>query len=604
MSKNHTDRLSALRKACRGCGFDGILVPSADEYQGEYTPPCAARLAWLTGFDGSSGVAVVLPESACLLVPALYALRARTQTDPALYTVDDSAKTSVGKWLAAHAAPGAKIGYDPRLHTIRQIEGYRKALAGKDITLASLRFNLIDSLWEDRPPTPATPVELFPEALAGRSAADKRALAARSLCEEGACACVLTMPDSIAWLLNIRGADLSHVPVALSYAILDAQDGTVTWFIASERVCDDLRRTLGADVVLRAPSEFTAALETLAGGARAAGLPIALDLRTAPAHVHDTLIQAGAQVQDLRDPCIDPRACKTLSEQTAMIEAHRRDGLAMVRALAWLAREAGKGTLTELDVSAHFLSCRARDSAFRGTSFDTIAAFNDHAAMPHYRPVPESNARIVPPGILLIDSGGLYCSGDAAGTTDITRTLAVGIPTVEMKQRNTLVLKGHIALARAVFPEGTPGAQIDTLARQFLWAEGLDYGHGTGHGVGCFLSVHEEAARLSPKGADGIRAGMILSNEPGYYQEGAYGIRIESLVLVREMGATLADGRKMLGFETISLAPFDRALIDTGLLAPEERIWIDAYHAQVRAAYAGFLDSQDLNWLLEVTAAL
>lgn len=604
MSKNHTARLQALRGALEKSGFDGVVVPSADEYQGEYVPPCAARLAWLTGFEGSSGTAVVLFRKAALFVPGLYLVQAEAQIDPALFEIVNGAKTPAGEWIAANAPEGARIGYDPRLHTAQEIEGYREALAGKGVRLEPMEKNPVDLLWTDRPAAPASVVEFFPEEVSGRSAAEKCAAAAENLRKKNAAAFVFTMPDSIAWLLNIRGRDLPHVPVALSYAILDAQSARVSWFIAPSRVPQAARQALGERVSLHDPSGFPAALKGLGASAKAANRPVAFDLRTAPVPLRDLVKGAGAEIKDMQDPCIQPRACKTPSEQAAMIETHRRDGLAVVRALAWISREAGRGTLTELDVAAKFLECRAMDPAFRGTSFDTIAAFNANAAMPHYRPTPKTNARIVPPGVLLIDSGGQYCAGSVAGTTDITRTVAVGDVPDDIRRNNTLALKGHIAFARIVFPEGTTGAQIDGLTRRFLWSEGVDYNHGTGHGVGCFLSVHEEAARLFPGGTQKILPGMILSNEPGYYRKGAYGIRIESLVLVVETGKTFEDGRKALGFETITLAPIDRSLIETSMLEPAERAWLDAYHARVRAAYEDALDAQDGAWLLAATASL
>lgn len=605
MSKNHTGRLSALREILEKSGVDGFILPSADEYQGEYTPSSAARLAWLTGFDGSSGVAVVLGDRAALLVPGLYEIQAKTQTDPALYEIVNGRKTPSKDWIAAHAAPGAKIGYDPRLHTAGQVEAYREALKGKGVALVPLAANPVDDLWKDRPAAPASAVETFPESIAGRSAAEKRAQVAQTLRGKDALAFVLTMSDSIAWLLNIRGRDLEHVPVALSYAVI-GEDGRVQWFIAPDRVGAEARAALGPEVALRDPAEISAALKELGAAARAAGKPVAFDPGTAPVFLQDAVRAAGAEILALEDPCIVPRACKTPSEQAAMVEAHRRDGLAVVRALARVAREVEKGArLTELTVSRIFLDCRAMDPAFRGTSFDTIAAFGPHAAMPHYRPIPQTDSPVVAPGILLIDSGGLYLCDAFAGTTDITRTIAVGRVPDEIRRNNTLVLKGHIAVARAVFPEGATGAQIDGFARQFLWEGGLDYEHGTGHGVGCYLSVHENIkARIDPKITETLRAGMILSNEPGWYREGDCGIRIESLVLSVDTGKTFADGRKVLRFETITLAPIDRSLIEVSMLDVGEKAWLNSYHARVRAAHEGHLDEVDRTWLAAATEPL
>lgn len=605
MSKNHTGRLADLRRILKEQSLDGVLIPSADEYQGEYVPACAARLAWLTGFDGSSGIAVVLADRAALVVPPLYAVQARAQTDPSLYTVVESPIVSPEDWLRAHVGAEARIGYDPRLHTVPQREKYAKALADRAACLVPLDPNPVDLVWAERPPVPSTLVESFPAALAGRSVAEKRALTAKTLQDKGASAFVVTMPDALAWLLNIRAQDLPHVPVALSRAVLHA-DGRVDWFIDPARLGESERRALGPEVSIRPPDSFAEALAGLARTARESGRPVALDGRTTSAFIADALSLAQAPVRDMPDPCIEPRALKTPAEQAAMIETHRRDGLAVELALARVSRKIAAGeSLTECEVSDIFLECRARDPAFRAASFATIAAFGPHAAMPHYRPVQETDARIAAPGILLIDSGGLYCAASYAGTTDITRTMAVGNPLPEARRSATLVLKGHIAVARAVFPEGTPGAQIDGLARRFLWREGLDYRHGTGHGVGCFLSVHEEAAPISPKGTQGLRAGMILSNEPGFYREGHYGIRIENLVRVIETGAVLEDGRRMLGFDTITLAPIDRALVDPALLTAGEKDWLNAYHGRVRAAHSEQLEGEDARaWLEESTAAL
>ncbi len=612
MSKNHTVRLAALRDLLKQEGVDGFILPSADEYQGEYTPPCAARLAWLSGFDGSAGVVIVLPDRAGLFVPALYEVQARHQTDPALFETVNIRQTPAADWLAAHAVPGARIGYDARLHTTAQIGVYGSALESSAVTLVPMTSNPVDLLWSDRPLAPASAVELFPDSIAGRSSAEKRALIAETLRKKGAQAFVMTMPDSIAWMLNIRARDLEHVPVALSYALVDALvPGRVQWFIAQDRVGAEIRAALGKDVVLRAPSEFMGALTALGDAARAAGKPVAFDLRTAPIYLRAPIEAAGAKILDLPDPCVEPRACKTPSEQAAMIETHRRDGLAVVRALARLARACAQGApVTEMTVSDIFYQCRAMDPAFRGTSFETIAAFGPHAAMPHYRPTPQTDTPITDhpvaaPGILLIDSGGLYLGADYAGTTDITRTIAIGTVPEEIRRNNTRVLKGHIAVARARFPGGTIGAQIDSMARRFLWDAGLDYGHGTGHGVGCCLSVHEEAARIDPKAATPLRAGMILSNEPGWYREGDCGIRIESLVLVTDAGAPFPDGREGLCFETITLVPIDRALIETPMLDADERVWLNAYHARVRAAHLEALeDAQDRAWLLAATEPL
>lgn len=581
------DKLKALRAALASLKVKGMIVPHADEYQSEYLPPSCERLAWLTGFTGSSGTAVVLPDRAAVFTDGRYLIQIARQVDSSLYEIVDITRTGVAEWLAEAGEGGQVIGYDPKLHTVSQIAKLEEKLQERKISLAALEDNPLDRLWQDRVPEPLCPAEIFPEAIAGRSSADKRAALAASLRGKGVAAAVLTLPDSIAWLLNIRGRDIPHNPLVLSYAILYADESArLDWFVDLRKIGPEIRAHLGNAVSLRPHESFAGDLEKLSG-------PVQVDLDRSSCWVASLLEQAGIEVRDGTDPAIHPKAIKTPAEQAGMQAAHLRDGVAVTRFLCWFDQEVGKGNLSELDAESRLLEFRAAQSGFRMSSFDTIAGWAGHGAIIHYRATPETNSRISGDGLFLLDSGAQYQDG----TTDITRTLCVGNPGDLMKDRYTRVLKAHIAVARAVFPEATSGAQVDALARAPLWDAGLDYAHGTGHGVGVYLCVHEESARLSPRGGESIKAGMILSNEPGYYQEGAFGIRLENLVLVRETGELCSDGRKMLSFETLTLVPFDPRLIVPDLLTRVERDWLRAYHEKISAALAPFLTAEERAWL-------
>jgi len=585
-----TERLAALRARLAEAGVQGFIIPRSDEHLGEYVPPCSERLAWLTGFTGSAGLAIVLPDRAAVFTDGRYSLQLRAQTDPALWECRHITEEPPGEWLRAHARD-LSVGYDPWLHSAPALE--RLAVPG--VRLVPLPANPVDAVWTDRPPPPMAEALPHPLAFAGKPAEEKRAEAAALLREAGEEAAVLADPHSIAWLLNIRGGDLAHTPLALGFALLHA-DARVELFMAPAKVPPITRAHLGNAVAVRPREELSEALDAL-GGRR-----VRLDAEATPAWFADRLRRAGAEISPGEDPCRLPRACKNAVEQAGARAAHRRDAAAMARFLAWFAEEAPKGGLTEISAAARLLAFRRAGEHFRGESFPAISAAGEHGAIVHYRVTPESNRPIAPDECYLIDSGAQYLDG----TTDITRTLWTGPGTAPaaLRERATRVLKGHIALATARFPAGVAGPHLDALARRALWDAGLDYDHGTGHGVGSFLSVHEgpaafsRTARVVP-----LREGMILSDEPGFYAPGEYGIRLENLLLV--VPADLPEAhRPFLQFETLTLAPFDRALIEPSLLTAEERAWLDAYHARVLAEVAPLVEEATRAWLGAACAPL
>ncbi|MGP1396816.1 MAG: aminopeptidase P family protein [Inquilinaceae bacterium] len=593
---DRAERLAALRTDLARQGLAGFIVPRADEHQGESVPPYAERLAWLTGFTGSAGLAIVLRDTAALFVDGRYTLQAAEEVDGALYTVRHLMDEPHAEWVAAHLNSGDRFGYDPRLHTIAWAEKTATALERRGASLVPVAGNPIDAVWEDQPPPPLAPVVPHDIAYAGESAADKQAAVAKALAGDGLDAAVLTAPDSIAWLLNIRGADVPNTPLALSYAIVTA-DADVQLFIDRRKLTRDTAAHLGNRVTVEPPDAFGPAMDALG----AAGKTVLVDASSAGAWIFHRLDDAGASIRRDRDPCLLPKARKNPVELEGARAAHRRDGAAMARFLAWVAAQGPAGGLTESGAADALARIRAEDPLFRDLSFETISGAGSNGAIVHYR-VSERTDRALTPGTLyLVDSGAQYLDG----TTDVTRTVAIGTPTAEMCRRYTLVLKGHIALATARFPKGTTGSQLDVLARQFLWQAGLDYDHGTGHGVGSFLGVHEGPHRISKMpNSVALEPGMIVSNEPGYYKTGAYGIRFENLVAVRESPAGPDEDKPMLAFETVTLVPADPALIVTDMLTAAERAWIDAYHDQVRRALAPRLDVADKDWLDRVTAPI
>ncbi len=585
----HAARLAALREQLAATALDGFVVPLTDEHMSEYVGDYAQRLAWLTGFRGSAGTAVVLPADAAIFTDGRYTLQVRQQVSADDWQFVGVPATSVSAWLGANAPQGGRIGYDPWLHTSAWVNEARAALAERGATLVAVDTNPVDAVWPDRPaPSPAT-LAVQDDARAGQSSAQKRAQVGAWLAERKADAVVLTALDSIAWLLNIRGRDVAHTPVALAYAIVQA-DGTADLFVAPDKLTDEVRRHLGNAIRLHDRDAFARAL----GGF--AGKRIAADPERAVAAIFDALTAGGATILPLRDPVVLAKAMKNPVEIAGHRAASARDGAALARFLRWVEAEAPKGGLTELDCVAKLQAFREESGVLLDTSFDTISATGAHGASPHYRVDADSNARLELGQLYLVDSGGQY----ADGTTDVTRVLPVGAPTTEMRDRFTRVLKGHIALATAIFPAGTNGGQLDAFARRPLWEVGLDYAHGTGHGVGAYLAVHEGPQRIAQPNYPGggpsepLKPGMIISNEPGYYKAGEYGIRIENLVLVEER---VCEGGTMLGFETLTFCPIERSLIDPALLTVAERDWLNAYHAKVLAVLGPQMAGDDLAWL-------
>jgi Xaa-Pro aminopeptidase len=586
-------RLTALRAELTKRGLDGFVVPRADEHQGEYVPKRAERLAWLTAFTGSAGAAVVMADRAAIFVDGRYTLQVRRQTDTALFDPRDLTTEPPAVWIESNAPSGAKIGYDPWLHTAAAVDGLKAAAKKAGATMAACDTNPIDAVWSDQPEAPAAKAVPHTLALAGESAESKRTRIAEEIKAKGADAAVLTMPDSICWLLNIRGGDTPHTPFALSFAILNV-DGSTDLFIDERKSSPELVQHLGNSVRLKPPSQFAPALDALKGKT------VAADHNTAAAAIFDRLHNAGAKLAHIADPCQLAKACKNSVEVEGMRKAHVRDGAALSKFLYWFAREAPNGHLDEISASQQLEGFRKATGALSDLSFDSISAASEHAAIPHYRVTRSSNLPIKRDEIYLIDSGGQYPDG----TTDVTRTVIVGTPTAEMKDRFTRVLKGHIALATAKFPEGTTGSGLDSFARRPLWEAGLDYDHGTGHGVGSYLSVHEGPQNISKRQIPQVlKPGMIISNEPGYYKAGEYGIRIENLIVVQET-AIPGSERKMMEFETITLAPIDLNLVEVSLLTPDERDWLNAYHARVRQTLSRHLDGETRAWLEHETRAI
>jgi len=589
----HEDRLRALRAQLARQTLDGFVVPLTDEHLSEYVGAYAQRLAWLTGFLGSAGSAVALPEEAAIFTDGRYTLQVRDQVDGAHWQFESVPQTSVAAWLGDHAPAGGRIGYDPWLHTRRWVEDATSALAKKGAILVPVESNPVDAVWDDRPHPSKARLIPHEDRYAGRSSAAKRADMADWMKAQDVDATVLTALDSIAWTFNIRGADVTHTPVALAYALLHA-DGKAELFVDPAKVDADVRAHLGNAVTLLDRAEFITALGGLTGKT------VAVDPDRAVSAIFEALDKAGATIKPLRDPAVLPKAVKNETEITGHKAAQARDGAAMAKFLHWLSIEGTKGGQTEISVSDRLQAFREETGALVDLSFDTISGSGPNGAIVHYKASAETCRPVESGTLLLVDSGGQYRDG----TTDITRTMAIGTPSDEMRHRFTLVLKGHIALACARFPAGTRGSQLDVLARQFLWAEALDYAHGTGHGVGSFLSVHEGPQRIATaSGDEPLQPGMILSNEPGYYKTGAYGIRIENLVLVVESG-TGENDRPWYAFETLSHTPIDRVLIEVEALTPAERDWVNAYHARTLEIVGPQLEGEDKAWLEAACAPL
>ncbi|WP_421706955.1 aminopeptidase P family protein [Algihabitans sp.] len=587
------ERLAALRAELDSRGLDGFLIPRADEHQGEYVSPRAERLLWLTGFSGSAGLAVVLRDSAAIFVDGRYTLQAEQEVDTALFTPRHLTEEPAGPWIAERLK-GGKLGYDPWLHTADQVDRLAGALKRSGASLVAAEPNPLDSVWTDQPDPPLAPVVVHALTFAGEPSAEKRSRIAGDLRRQGVAAAVLTMPDSIAWLLNVRGGDVPRTPLPLSFALID-DEGQVDWFVDDRKITDEVPAHLGNAVRVRRPDEFATVL------AGQSGRKVLVDPAGAAQWVFARLEEAGAEVQRGDDPCLLPKARKNPTELAGARAAHRRDGVALTTFLAWLTQAAPAGGVTELAASDRLYDLRARGDRFRDLSFDTISGSGPQSAVIHYRVTPKTDRELKPGELYLVDSGAQYLDG----TTDVTRTIAVGEASPEMRRRYTLVLKGHIAIATARFPEGTSGSQLDSLARRPLWEEGLDFDHGTGHGVGSYLSVHEGPQRISKvPNRVALKPGMIVSNEPGYYKPGAYGIRIENLVAVQPAESRPGDERKMLVFETLTLAPLDRSLIELSLLDEAEIRWVDDYHKRVERELAPLLEAPVAAWLRDAVAPL
>jgi Xaa-Pro aminopeptidase len=584
-------RLAALREQLKADRLDGFVVPLTDEHMSEYVGSYAQRLAWLTGFQGSAGSAVVLPEQAAIFVDGRYTLQVRDQVDGRHWSYQSVPETSVADWLQVHAPDGGRIGYDPWLHTKDWVARAKEALAEKGAELVPVRSNPIDAVWADKPEPSKARLVVHPDSFTGKSSAAKRQEMADWLQEQKADAAVLSALDSIAWTFNVRGQDVEHTPVALSFALVNG-DGTADLFVDSEKIGDDVRQHLGNGVRVHERREFEPYLRSLDGKT------VVADPERAVQAIFEALEKAGAKIVQKRDPAVLPKAIKNPAEIEGHRAAQARDGAALSRFLHWLSVEAPKGNVDELIAVEKLQQFRQACGDLRDTSFDTISGAGPNGAIVHYRVSEETNRRLEMNSIYLVDSGGQYPDG----TTDVTRTVAIGEASAEMRDRFTRVLKGHIAVARAVFPEGTRGSQLDSFARQYLWQAGLDYAHGTGHGVGAYLAVHEGPQRISPAGSsqsggdEPLKAGMFLSNEPGYYKTGEYGIRVENLVLVEPREIEGAE-KRMLGFETLTFAPIDRNLVEVAMLSPEERGWLNAYHARVLEIVGPQLDGEAKAWL-------
>jgi Xaa-Pro aminopeptidase len=595
---SYADRLAALREQLKAEKLDGFVVPLTDEHMSEYVGSYAQRLAWLTGFEGSAGSAVVLPEEAAIFVDGRYTLQVRQQVSPTEWSYQSVPETSTTQWLEEHAPEGGRIGYDPWLHTRDWVKKAKEALASRGAELVPVDRNPIDEIWKDRPEASKAHLVVQSDQYAGKSAAEKRTEIGDWLVKHHADAAVLSALDSIAWAFNIRGADVTHTPVALAYALVHA-DGTSDLFVASEKITPELRQHLGNGVRLHERFEFEGALSELKGKT------VVVDPERAVAAIFEALEKAGAKILPLRDPTILPKAIKNDAEITGQKAAQERDGAVISKFLRWIDEEAPKGDVDELKASDHLEALRRANEELRDLSFDSISGAGPNGAIVHYRSSEKTNRKLEQSTLYLIDSGGQYVDG----TTDITRTVPIGEPTAEMRDRFTRVLKGHIAIATAVFPKGTRGSQLDSFARRPLWEAGLDYAHGTGHGVGSFLAVHEGPQRISPVGSaqsggdEPLQAGMIISNEPGYYKTGEYGIRIENLVLVVDREIEGSE-KEMLGFETLTFAPIDRRLVDVEMLEPEELIWLNCYHAHVLARIGPRLSGDDLAWLQQACAPI
>jgi Xaa-Pro aminopeptidase len=586
-------RVAALRAELKRRGLDGFLVPRADRQQNEYLPSGHERLAWLTGFTGSAGFAIVLADRAVLFTDGRYTVQAQAQTDDKIFAIEHLVDNPPEQWLERNLKSGAKIGYDPWLHTTKRAERLKKACATVGAELVAVDENPIDALWQDRPAPPKGAVTLRDIKLAGESAPDKLKRVRAEIARLRADALVVSNPQNVAWAFNIRGSDVAHTPLALAFALV-RREGRPSLYVDAAKLDNKTRHALEDVANVREPDALANDL------AMFKDKTVRLDQASAADALTHLLTEHGAKPTRGSDPIAPMKAVKNKAEIAGMRAAHKRDGAALVRFLAWLDAEAPKSKLTEIDAVKALESFRRDNGKLKDVSFPTIAGAGPNAAIVHYRVTTASNRRLGKNQLFLVDSGAQY----EDGTTDVTRTVAIGKPTAEMRDRFTRVLKGHIAIATAVFPETTTGAQLDPLARAALWQAGLDYDHGTGHGVGSYLSVHEGPASISKRGNEPLRRGMILSNEPGYYKTAAYGIRTENLVLVIAEPEPVGAEKPLNAFETLTLAPIDRRLIDGRMLDDKEGRWLDSYHARVRQVIGPLVDAKTRKWLKAATAPL
>jgi Xaa-Pro aminopeptidase len=587
-------RLSAFREELTKRNLSGFVVPRADQQQNEYVPPSEERLAWLTGFTGSAGMAIVLAHEAAVFVDGRYTLQAAKQVDTKAWHVESLIDPPPETWLAQHLTAGDRLGFDPWLHTTAAAEKLSAACAKAGAELIAVDTNPVDAVWTERPALPLAPVSLHGQPFSGEPEADKLKRIEAEITRLGADALVLSDSHAVAWTFNIRGGDVAHTPLPLSYALVP-KSGRPTLFIDHRKLSNSVRDHLEQTATIAEPGALTAKLIELSKS----GASIALDSATSADALTRLISSAGGKPVRGADPVSLLKAVKNDTEIAGTKTAHRRDAIALARFLAWVDREAPSGALTEIDAVEALETFRRDTGALKDVSFPTISGTGPNGAIVHYRVTRKSNRRIARGDLLLIDSGAQY----EDGTTDVTRTIAIGEPTFEMRDRFTRVLRGHIAIARALFPDGTSGAQLDSLARQFLWQAGVDFEHGTGHGVGSYLSVHEGPVRISKLGSAPLKRGMILSNEPGYYKTDAFGIRIENLELV--VAAEVAGAEKPVNaFETLTLAPIDRRLVDLSMLTGDELSWVNEYHERVRHAVRSHVDDATKTWLDEATGPL
>jgi Xaa-Pro aminopeptidase len=590
------ERISALRTELAARNLGGFIIPLADEHQGEYVPKRAQRLTWLTGFTGSAGTAIVLADKAAIFVDGRYTLQAANQVDASVFDIVPLGETPLAKWIEANLSHGANLGFDPWLHTtdgMRRLSGVCAKAGG---ALSPVETNPIDQMWSNQPAAPLSPMTLQLPDFAGESSTDKRRRLAEDLKNAKQDAVILTAPDSIAWLANIRGGDVPYTPFCLSFAILHAGGG-LDLFVDPRKVPASVRGALDDGITISGPDGLENALQTL-GKAKAT---VCLDTSSAAHAIYHILEKSGAVIGKGEDPCAKPKARKNVTELNGIRTAHIRDGAALSRFLCWLDREAPKGGVTEICAADQLEAFRREGDHIRGLSFPTISGAGPNGAIVHYRVSEESNRALETGSLYLVDSGAQYLDG----TTDVTRTIAIGEPTAEMRDRFTRVLKGHIALAIAVFPKGASGSQLDILARAALWQAGIDYEHGTGHGVGAYLGVHEGPQRISTMPSIvALEPGMVISNEPGYYKTDGFGIRIENLVTVIEAAPIENSEKDMLAFETLTLAPIDVRLVDQSLLSKAEIRWLNDYHQRVRETLTPLVDPETTDWLSEATKPL